>query len=317
MRHHHEAVSLPVGSVGNLEISVNVTTLGEGSPHLALVCGVHGDETASLAICRRLVEEVAGLSQLDGKLSIVTAANPFARATRTRVSLSDFYDLNRLGQGSPDGALTERLARRLYEYLSNCSFVIDIHEFEMETPTMAVYFPSDDAGTGGRIRRAVRAFAPETVWVVNVATSEEGRYSKSLISALMEGGVAGFAVETSRMASIPEKGIEGAARGLLEVARFLGIVKGEARESRPKGFARVVRHSDEAGIWWPEASLRTEVVKGKRIGRLTSLDLLEEAEVTAPEDGTLIQLRRTELVATGTSLFTVGTEVPPGLWPAA
>ena len=317
MRHHHDAVSLHVGGVGNLEINVNVTTLGEGSPHLALVCGVHGDETASLAICRRLVEEVEGLGRLHGKLSIVTSANPFARATRTRVNLLDFYDLNRVGQGSPDGALTERLARRLYEYLSGCSFVIDIHEFEMETPTMAVYFPSDDAGTGGRIRRAVRAFAPETVWVVNVATGEEGKYSKSLISALLEGGVPGFAVETSRMASLGEQGIRGAARGLLEVARFLGIVEGEPRESRPAGFARVVRHSDVAGIWWPEATVMAEVAGGDRVGRLTSLDLLEQAGVTAPEGGRLIQLRGTELVATGTSLFTVGTEVPPELWPGA
>ena len=308
MNHHHEVVTLPVGGVSNLEINIPVTTIGtirKGLPHLALVCGVHGDETASLVICRRLVEAVMREPALKGAISIVTSANPFAQATGTRVNLIDFYDLNRMGQGSPDGVLTERVAGKLYEFLSGCSFVIDIHEFEMETPTMAVYFPSSGV-QNERVLRAIRAFRPATVWSMNVSVKGEVKYSRSFISALIDSGVPGFAVETSRASALSDKSIREAVGGLLEVAKLLRIIEGEARESSPPSFARRVKHSDQAGIWTPAVSVMNEVRKGDGIGSLTSLDLLKQTTVVAPEKGTLIQLRGTELVATGTSLFTIG-----------
>jgi predicted deacylase len=125
--------SITIGQVGSIAINIPIVTIGSGQPHLALLCGVHGDETASLVICSAFAKQLSRCFQLKGSVSIITSANPFAQSTKTRVNVSDYYDLNRTGRGKPDGTLTERVAYKLCEFLSTCSFVIDIHELDMES----------------------------------------------------------------------------------------------------------------------------------------------------------------------------------------
>ena len=121
---------LDVGFVASLPIRIPVVSIGSGPPILSILCGVHGDETASLM--KRLSVE----NSLAGSVRIITSANPFAQATHSRATLSDFGNLNREGKGKPDGRPTERLAHTLFEFLRDSTLVIDLHEFKMETPTI-------------------------------------------------------------------------------------------------------------------------------------------------------------------------------------
>lgn len=299
---------LTVGQVGSLPLRIPILTIGEGMPRLSLLCGVHGDETVGLLICREFVRTLTENHTLSGLVSIITSANPFAQSTRTRVSLLDYYDLNRVAQGKADGNLTERVAHALYEYLSDCSFVVDLHEFEMDTLPMAIYIPGGDATLDLRILQGINAFHPTTVWAPDVSSAAEMKYSGSLLASLVERGVPGFAIETSRAVVLSPEWLHKIANRLVEVCKVMGVVEGTASQSSATAFARNVKFSDRAGIWMPTASLMSRAQADEKVGELTGLDLVSHVDVWAPASGVLMQCRSMDMVATGTSLFSVGIE---------
>ncbi len=296
-----------VGEVGVFKVTIPVIQIGNGKlPHLGILCGVHGDETASLLISHLFLEHLSNL-EVHGTISIITAANPFAQSTNSRVSVIDFYDLNRTGAGKPDGVLTERVAYKIIEFVfNNCSHAIDLHEFEMDTPPMAIYIPSSNKAVDKQILRMIAVFNPATVWSMDLSMPDEVRYRGSLLSVLIDKGVPGFAVETSRLCSISQQDIERIVKGLLNVGKLLGIITGEYEYTCPTPYRRNVKHSDCAGLWIPEKTLMSQVGKGDKIGTIIGLDLTSRCEVLSSAEGVLIQIRKIELVQTGFNLFTIG-----------
>lgn len=106
----------------------------------------------------------------------------------------------------------------------------------------------------------------------------------------------------------PPGALQKIADGLIEVCKVVGIIDGEPNQSPAPTFMRKVAFSDHAGIWRPTAQLMSQVRVNEKIGELTALDLFKSTNVLAPVNGVLIQLRSSDLVATGTSLFAVGIE---------
>jgi len=298
---------IPIGEIGIFEVGIPIVQVRNGeSPHLGILCGVHGDETASLFISHLLMERLLS-EKVQGTISIITAANPFAQSTNSRVSLIDFYDLNRTGAGKPNGVLTERVAYKIIDFVSsNCSHVIDLHEFEMDTPPMAIYIPSHDESVDNQILHMIGVFKPDTVWSMDLSSPDEVRYTGSLLSVLIGKGVPGFAIETSRLCSVSQQDIEKVVDGILEVSKLIGVVAGEYRYESPVAYKRIVKHSDFAGIWIPAKSLMNQVRAGDKMGTIIGLDLVSQYDIFASNDGTLIQMRRVELVQTGFNLFTIG-----------
>lgn len=305
MRINH--AHLPVGEIGIFKVTIPIVQVGDGKlPHLGILCGVHGDETASLLISHLLLKHLSNL-EVRGMISIITAANPFAQATNSRVSVIDFYDLNRTGAGKPDGIFTERLAYKLIEFVfNNCTHVIDLHEFEMDTPPMAIYIPSSDEAVDKKILQMIAVFNPTIVWSMDLSMPDEVKYRGSLLSALISNGVPGFAIETSRLCTVSWQDIESVVKGLVNVGKLLGIVDGEYEYTCPMAYRRNVKYSDCAGIWMPEKTLMSQVSKGDKIGTIIGLDLTSQREVFSPVEGVLIQIRKIELVQTGFNLFAIG-----------
>lgn len=296
---------LDVGYVGSLPLNVPVTTIGRDSPRMAIICGVHGDEPAGVLIANEFKHRVQNESLL-GSVSIIPTANPLAFATKNRITISDHLDLNRVGVGDPEGTLTERVANVLFNFLLKFSFVVDIHEFLMETPTLSIYIPAQQVETDRKILTGIAAFAPTTVWSMNLTSSEELKYGSSILSALIRRGIPGFAIETSQRADLSSCDIEETAIGLIEVAKSCGVIDGKSRFVVPPAFTRRVTYSPYSGIWYPKAELLADVGVGDVIGSVTMLDLINEGTITASVAGTLVQLQKQDIVDTGKSLFTVG-----------
>lgn len=301
------SVAIPVGEFGTFKINIPITQIGTGkSPHLGILCGVHGDETSSLLISHLLLKQLA-TQKLHGTISILVASNPVAQAINSRVSVTDFYDLNRTGTGKQDGVLTERLAYKIVEYLSShCSHIIDLHEFEMSTPPMAIYIPAQDELVDKQILQMIGVFNPVTVWSMNLSAPDELQYKGSILSVLIAKRIPGFAVETSRLCLVTPEEIERTLQGIVEICKLTGIIVGEYKYFRPTPYKRHVKYSDYAGIWVPEKEILYRVKQGEKIGKIIGLDLSSERDVFAWMDGTLIQIRKPALVQTGMNLFTIG-----------
>ena len=157
-------------------------------------------------------------SLLNGTVRFVISANPLAQASRSRVNQLDFEDMNRQGQGDIHGKLAARLAAILFETLKTSDFVIDLHEYDLITPAMALYI----AGGSDEVKRAtlegIARFQPEFVWSVKEDRS-------SLIAALSGAGVPGFGVETSQADLLSPENLQAAVQALLRVIHYLGIME--------------------------------------------------------------------------------------------
>lgn len=299
---HH----LEVGDVSSLSVRLPVVTLGSGRPILTCLCGVHGDETTSVAAVYRVVERMKTHADFHGSIRFVTAANPLAQAVRARLGPVDLLDLNRCGRGMSEGSLTKRVAHVLGGLLGESNFVVDLHEFEMETPTMAIFVPSGEPPLDNMVLSQISAFGPETVWAMDVARAEEATYRGSLLSAALAAGVPGFAVETSHAWIAADSAIDAVAAGLVRVAQRLGIVQGTPRLSQPVAYRRQEMTAKSAGLWLPARQPLQRVEAGSSVGRIVGLDLVNSTNVKSPVDGIIVQIARRTLVGTGSSVFALG-----------
>ncbi|HVR53106.1 MAG TPA: succinylglutamate desuccinylase/aspartoacylase family protein [Pseudorhodoferax sp.] len=117
---------------------------GWPGPRVAVLGGVHGDETCgTVAIERvRAALETGGLALRRGVLTLVPVANPLARRLGRR---EGERNLNRSFQPTPQPADHEaRLANRLCPLLAQHDVLLDLHSFESAGTPFAMIGPRDN-----------------------------------------------------------------------------------------------------------------------------------------------------------------------------
>jgi len=125
---------------------------GSGSPRVAVVGGIHGDEPAGEAIVERLI---ADLEVDAGTVQLVIANEP-ALAAGERFTETD---LNRSFPGDPDSDDYEAvLATRLLQVLQGADAVLAIHTSRSVPPPFAIYSELTEP-----VRRTVTALPVEYV----------------------------------------------------------------------------------------------------------------------------------------------------------
>jgi predicted deacylase len=296
------------GEIGVSSLSSPIYTIGEGSPVLGITCSVHGDERAGLYIVARLVTLLKQQQEINGTLKIVLAANPAAQFVNSRTSPQDLKDLNRTGRGRRDGTYTERVSARLFDLLSTCDFVINIHEFEMHTQIAAAFIEVGSFPNKLKTVRAIQAFSPKFIWVIQQSSSKDAQYQTTLDSALAEAGIPNFPIETVHLQFITEAEIDDVAQGILRVAAHLGMIdygRIESEASVP-AFTRSEVTANLSGLWEPQTSVMNFVESSTVLGAIVTLPEFNKVSVFAPYSGTILQVRHRQLVSTGTSLFSLG-----------
>ena len=299
---------LPVGQAGVVRLEIPVHTLGSGQPVLGITCSVHGDEHAGLFITSRLIEYLNADERLNGTIHIMSAANPAAQFVNSRVSSLDQKDLNRGGRGRSEGSFTDRVGAQLFDFLSRCDIVVNIHEFEMHTPTTAVFMNAGSLETKIKTLEAMRAFSPEIIWVIDSSQNGDVQYQATLDTALAQASVVNFPIETTQLAFLTESEIDRAAQGLKQVAAHLGIIQAsnESPSEVAPAYVREEVTSNDAGLWEPSVQLMREINIGDVIGTLQKLPDFQKQIIKSPSRGILVQCRHRQLVSTGTSLFSIG-----------
>ncbi len=301
---------LHCGQVGFQQFSIPVITYGSGSPgepKVGITCCVHGDETSGLYIAARVIEQLKLSDSLKGTVHIIPAANSAALLYNERVFPLDYKDLNRVGRGNKDGSFTERTAAVLFEFLSQLDLVVNIHGFEMRSPVTAIFVNAESREIAKKNLAAISAFSPEMIWVIDASVGEDAKCLTTLDTALAEVGVVNLPIETSQLEFLSDAEINRAAQGILNVIAFLGIIDPLPASNFPTpAFIKHEFTAPNAGLWEPDVSLMQPIEAGMKIGTLTVLPDFEERTIYAPSSGVLIQYRLRQLVATGTSLFSIG-----------
>lgn len=300
---------LKVGQKGVINYDIPVYSIGHKGKTFTIACSIHGDETAGLFIVNDFLNKIKN-KKLNGRINIIPAANPVAQFLYSRTSFLDQKDLNRSGKGRSDGSYTERLAHMLLEFFKDSDLVVNIHEFEMISPVMAIHDIFDNKKIENEIFETLKIFNPDMIWQINYDRNCEMQYLNTLDLTLSKEEIVNFAFETSQLPLLNIKDIDKASNGLVNLAIHLGIIEGkiENLNNNIPVFTRKETSSDLSGLWIPDETLEVlkPVKKNQLIGKIVSLPDFKEENIYCPEEGILLQYRVRQMINIGTSIFSIG-----------
>lgn len=302
---------IPVQDSGGLAIQLPIADFGPTPPRMAVVAGIHGDEPSPLLVVDRFATALRDLT-LHAGIRIVAAANPPALLQRTRWSSWDDEDLNRVGDGGGEPALTRRLAAALCDAVEGCRLAVNLHNFVMRTPLLAIDPPGLAPDRRARHERYLEALDPHVVWVFGEGAENVRVFGSSLDAAMERRGVDAFAVEMADLPELDEPLLARALSGLLRLAAVVGCIDAQELPLR-RTMVRVQRlivRAPGAGIFEPIAGLGGPIEEGDVVGELIPLERPgDRVPVRCVTSGWLIQRLGRRFVRPGDMIAAVG--LPP------
>lgn len=304
---------IPVHDAGGMTLNIPIVDVGPSPPRMAVIAGIHGDEPAPMVVVDRFVRALAD-AELRGGIRIVAAANPPALLQRARWSNWDDEDLNRIGDGGGGPALTRRLAAALIGAVEGCRLVVNLHNFVMRTPLLAIQPPGQSPERARRHRAYVEALDPHVVWVFGGAPEDVTVYRSSLDYAMEARGPDVLAVEMADLPELDDPLLARAIAGLMRLAGLCDVVDPAVRPVRRTTVwvQRRLMRSPGAGIFEPVAALAGAIEAGDVVGELIPLERPgERLAVRAEASGWLIQRLGRRFVRPGDMIASIGLPAEP------
>ncbi len=299
---------MPVHDAGGMILHIPVVDLGPGPPRLVVVAGIHGDEPSPLCLVDRLVVALRE-RELAAGIRIIAAANPPALLQRARWASWDDEDMNRVGDGGGGPALTRRLAAAVCDATTGATLCINLHNFVMRTPLLAIQPPGLSPERSARQRRYIEALDPHVVWVFGKEPLDQHMFDTSLDAAIERRGTDTLAVEMSDLPELDEPLLNRGIAGLLRVAAELGCLDDQERSPRHNTVwvRRRLQRSPGAGIFEPVAPLGGQVLTGDVLGELVPMERPgDRVPVLAESAGWLIQRLGRRFVRPGDMIVSIG-----------
>lgn len=302
-----------VHDAGGMAIHLPIVDIGPGAPRMTVVAGIHGDEPSPLLLVDRFVTALRDV-ELRAGIRIVAAANPPALLQRSRWSSWDDEDMNRVGDGQDGPALTRRLANAVCEAATGSVLAVNLHNFVMRTPLLAIDPPGLSAARRERHERYIEALDPHVVWVFEDTPEGVRTFSTSLDAALEARGVDTLAVEMADLPELDEPLLARAISGLMRLGAVCGCLDAAERPLR-RTTVRVHRRlmrSPGAGIFEPVAPLASPVEEGEVIGDIIPLERPgDRVHVRSTGSGWLIQRLGRRFVRPGDMIAAIGLRPQP------
>lgn len=285
-------------------------------PTLAVLGGVHGDELEGVLAIRQLAGQLDP-EDLAGTIRWAAPAHPAAWLADSRSGPADGMNLARVFPGDPAGSPTEQVAAHLTsELITGVDLLVDLHSagrgFDM--PLLVGYHSTGPLAD--RAARAAEAFAAPLVWQHPPASP--GRS----LSAAESLGVPSVYVEGHGGGQVRRHDLDAYTGGLRRVMAHLGMLT-DAPIAPSFTVVRGDGNTDEgitapaAGFFVTAVDVSDRVAKGQVLGQIVDQDGSQLAEITAPQDGIVMLLRRLARVQTGDTLAIVAGVVgaDPGVLP--
>ena len=196
-------------------------TFGSGSPTIAIVAGLHGNELNGMHAVNLLASSLRFLRP-KGTVHLFPLVNTFgADEARKRWPLDD-RDINRAFPGRPDGTAVQRIAHALME-ATDAEVCVDVHSgapHVRELPQVRVPLSGDELGLA-------RSMGLPVVW----RRPGAGLSGVGLIGAWRNAGRKALHVVVGRGITLDTSLAGVAAQGLTGLLAHLGII-GMAPEGR-------------------------------------------------------------------------------------
>lgn len=240
--------------------------------------GIHGDEVTGIYVAEKLIEYFNDNKPIKGSIKIMPKCNPVATRQLTRRSFYDGIDMNRIFPGSTKGSTTLKAAQNIWQESEGMDTIIDIHccgQYGM-TYILAVHdeFPEiKDLCMKLNIPRLVKSEGTPGQFFTE---SCRKRGQKAIIIELPSGHSPG---------AINFQAAEECYEALLNFLRFEGIIDGNYVDKSPTIYGKIKEILvGDNGLWLPEVSKGDKVKKGQILGKLNN------KEIVANEEGTILMI---------------------------
>ena len=206
---------------------------------------IHGDEPGGTAIIQDVFNELRATGLERGAVHALPLINATGFENVSRFINSEREDLNRCFPGDAKGTAGQRIARRIFDLITETqpALVIDLHNDWIQSVPYVVLEPQSSF-RDKRLHRTTVAHAAETDLLI-VQEPETADHT-TLAGALAAAGVPAFTLEAGGACGIVETNVRAGKAAVLGVLRRMHMVgeNGEARKPRSKPI-RVLAYANQ------------------------------------------------------------------------
>src|SRR2546423_12664259 len=264
--------------LGELEIPA-FDVRGSDGPTLMLTAGVHGCEYSSIAAVGDLVRALEP-QELAGRVLAVPVVNVSAFRTRTPfLPPEDGKNLNRCFPGRPDGSYSEALAHHLFEVMSGCDYLIDLHGGDL-VEALEPFVLFDESPVGDTARSMAKAFGLPYA----ICAPRDERIEGTTVAAVADVGIPGMVAEAGGRGLLEGAAGRVLAGGVENVLRSLELLPpAHVTAVETTLFRRFLwLDSPSAGWWEPSGRVGETVEHGAVVGSVRDLLGADVEQILAP-----------------------------------
>jgi predicted deacylase len=290
---------------------IKIIQLGNGSPSVLLMAGVHGDEKTGPIILRDLSKKLAS-QRMYGKVNIVTIANPKAYKANQRIHPNDHQDLNRNFPPANGNTPTNNLAKILASIVMKQNLVIDLHTFPNQiSPIVGVSLCEGNKKLQKQSNKLLKLAKPNVVWLLDTKKTEPQK-GGSICSFALQNNITAFGLELPPVDLISQSQINRVIKGLLAVLADFNIInlpRLRKKEMAVPAYERqIFKNSIIEGLFVPKKKVLTPIDINEPVGIIKGQQNLVK-KIYSPYSGILLTISKKRMVKKNEKLFVVGKKL--------
>lgn len=269
---------------------IDTTVFGQGTPHVAIVAGIHGDEQSAMYAAKLLIDELQE-QKVSGRITVLPFANPTAFRERTRKTPADDKDLNRYFHRRGEAGATEELAHVIWERTADAKLVIDLHCWGDHASLYVLSDYLNDRAHQKRLQHLGLRSVVQSIGVTGQLTKETMNDGRAAMLIELPGG--------QPRGIIDVEAAEEVKRALLRLLRAEGMIEAIDEEHPPVFFHETQQRirSLRDGLFLRKATSGHQLKEGDLIGKL------DEEDILMPYDGTLLSVSPSRFLFEGEYLY--------------
>jgi len=297
-----------------------VITGSKAGPVLYVGAGSHGDEITSIYVALKLAKSLGPDDLEAGAIIINPIHNPLALINKRRQDFINYLDMNRIWPGDPNGSPPEIIANKIFnELILKSDYVIDLHTASSDGENLphVIIAPPEVFKPRNKPYAAQKDLSLELakafrVGYINVSNlnKENRKYYEYIYGELHVvspmNGIPALTVELGEGGRISQNGFNLGYEGVINVAKFLNIVKGDPLPNLDNYILlsnhKTVR-SPIGGIVSTKVHVGEYVKSGSTIATVENLK--HEIELKSPIDGYIVRVRKYPVVEPGERIATI------------